>query len=212
MVGANKADAHFTGVNWDRDVDLSEWADLLLVTGGDGCPRCDGTLELHRGIEVGHIFQLGTKYSAAMQCTYLDDQGVSHPMTMGCYGLGIGRTVAAAIEQNHDENGIIWPLPLAPFEVLVMALSTKDEQVVEQADRLYEQLSEQGVEVFYDDRDERPGVKFKDADLIGIPVRLVVGARSLAEGQVEVSLRRDGEKVLVPVENAIERVLELLAG
>jgi prolyl-tRNA synthetase len=212
VVGANKADAHFTGVNWGRDVDLSEWTDLLLVTGGDGCPRCDGSLELHRGIEVGHIFKLGTKYSEAMHCTYLDDQGASHPMTMGCYGLGIGRTVAAAIEQNHDENGIIWPLPLAPFEVLVMGLSSRDEQVVEAADRLYGQLNEQGVEVLYDDRDERPGVKFKDADLVGIPVRLVVGAKSLAEGQVEVSRRRDGEKILVPVENAIEKVKELLAG
>ena len=211
VVGANKADAHFTGVNWGRDVDLSEWADLLLVTGGDGCPRCEGTLELHRGIEVGHIFKLGTKYSQAMQCTYLDDQGASHPMTMGCYGLGIGRTVAAAIEQNHDENGIIWPLPLAPFQVLVMALSTKDEQVVEEADRLYDQLVELGVEAFYDDRDERPGVKFKDADLIGIPVRLVIGSKSLAEGQVEVSLRRDGEKILVPLENALEKVQDLLA-
>lgn len=212
VVGANKADAHFTGVNWGRDVDLSEWTDLLLVTGGDGCPRCDGSLELHRGIEVGHIFKLGTKYSEAMHCTYLDDQGASHPMTMGCYGLGIGRTVAAAIEQNHDENGIIWPLPLAPFEVLVMGLSSRDEQVVEAADRLYGQLNEQGVEVLYDDRDERPGVKFKDADLVGIPVRLVVGAKSLAEGQVELSRRRDGEKILVPVENAIEKVKELLAG
>jgi prolyl-tRNA synthetase len=211
VVGANKADAHFTGVNWGRDVDLSEWTDLLLVTGGDGCPRCDGTLELHRGIEVGHIFKLGTKYSEAMHCTYLDDQGASHPMTMGCYGLGIGRTVAAAIEQNHDENGIIWPLPLAPFEVLVMGLSTKDEQVVEEADRLYGRLAEQGIETLYDDRNERPGVKFKDADLIGIPVRLVIGAKSLAEGQVELSLRRDGEKILVPVENAIEKVRELLA-
>ena len=211
VVGANKADAHFTGVNWERDVDLSEWTDLLLVTGGDGCPRCDGTLEFHRGIEVGHIFKLGTKYSEAMHCTYLDDQGASHPMTMGCYGLGIGRTVAAAIEQNHDENGIIWPLPLAPFEVLVMGLSTKDEQVVEEADRLYGRLAEQGIETLYDDRNERPGVKFKDADLIGIPVRLVIGAKSLAEGQVELSLRRDGEKILVPVENAIEKVRELLA-
>jgi len=212
VVGANKADAHFTGVNWGRDVDLSEWTDLLLVTGGDGCPRCDGTLELHRGIEVGHIFKLGTKYSEAMHCTYLDDQGASHPMTMGCYGLGIGRTVAAAIEQNHDENGIIWPLPLAPFEVLVMGLSSRDEQVVEAADRLYGQLNEQGIEVLYDDRDERPGVKFKDADLIGIPVRLVVGAKSLAEGRVELSRRRDGEKILVPVENAIEKIKELVAG
>jgi prolyl-tRNA synthetase len=212
VVGANKADAHFTGVNWGRDVDLSEWTDLLLVTGGDGCPRCDGTLELHRGIEVGHIFKLGTKYSEAMECTYLDDQGKSHPMTMGCYGLGIGRTVAAAIEQNHDEDGIIWPLPLAPYEVLVIALNTRDEQVVELADRLYDQLQEQGSEVLYDDRDERPGVKFKDADLIGIPVRLVIGAKSLAGGQVEISLRRDREKILVPIENAVERVLELLAG
>ena len=212
VVGANKADAHFTGVNWNRDVDLSEWTDLLLVTGGDGCPRCDGTLELHRGIEVGHIFQLGTKYSEAMGCTYLDDQGASHPMTMGCYGLGIGRSVAAAIEQNHDENGIIWPLPLAPFEVLVMALSTRDEQVVEQANRLYEQLGELGVEVFYDDRDERPGVKFKDADLIGIPVRLVVGAKSLAAGQVEISRRRDGQKNLVALENAVATVQDFLAG
>jgi len=211
VVGANKADAHLIGVNWGRDVDLSAWADLLLVTGGDGCPRCEGTLELYRGIEVGHIFKLGTKYSEAMECTYLDDQGKSHPMTMGCYGLGIGRTVAAAIEQNHDENGIIWPLPLAPFEVLVIALNPNDEAVVAAADRLYDQLQEQGVEVFYDDRDERPGVKFKDADLIGIPVRLVVGAKSLAAGQVEVSLRRDREKILVAVENAVERVMELLA-
>ena len=210
VVGANKADAHFTGVNWDRDVDLSEWADLLLVTGGDGCPRCDGTLELHRGIEVGHIFQLGTKYSEAMQCTYLDDQGDSHPMTMGCYGLGIGRSVAAAIEQNHDEHGIIWPLPLAPFEVLVIALNPNDEKVVAQADRLYGQLSEQGVEVFYDDRDERPGVKFNDADLIGVPVRLVVGAKSLAAGQVEISRRRDREKHLVALENAVDTIQRFL--
>ncbi len=132
-------------------------------------------------------------------------------MTMGCYGLGIGRTVAAAIEQNHDENGIIWPLPLAPFQVLVMALSTKDEQVVEAAGRLYDELVELGVEAFYDDRDERPGVKFKDADLIGIPLRLVIGSKSLAEGNVEISLRRDGEKILVPLENALERVRDLLA-
>ena len=212
VVGANKADAHYTGVNWQRDVDLSEWADLLLVTGGDGCPRCDGTLELHRGIEVGHIFKLGTKYSEAMDCTFLDDQGESHPMTMGCYGLGIGRTVAAAVEQNHDENGIIWPLPLAPFEVLVIALNPNDDQVVKQADRLYDQLSAQGIEVFYDDRDERPGVKFKDADLIGIPVRLVIGAKSLADDHVEISLRRDREKILVPLENTMEKILEFLAG
>jgi len=212
VCGANKADAHLTGVNWGRDVDLSEFADLLLVGEGDPCPRCDGTLVLYRGIEVGHIFKLGTKYSVAMGCTYLDEKGESHPMIMGCYGLGIGRTVAAAIEQNHDADGIIWPRPLAPFEVALLALNIQDSAVVRTADDLHAQLEERGVEVFYDDRDERPGVKFKDADLIGLPVRLVVGSKSLAEGRVELSLRRDKEKVLVPVSEAVSKAMELLDG
>ncbi|HZF10155.1 MAG TPA: proline--tRNA ligase, partial [Thermoanaerobaculia bacterium] len=210
VVGANQGDAHLTGVNWGRDVDLTEWADLLLITGGDPCPRCDGTLELFRGIEVGHIFKLGTKYSEPMACNYTDEAGADHPMEMGCYGLGVGRTVAAAIEQNHDKDGIIWPRPLAPFEVLLAGLNPDDAEVSRVADQLYDDLKEKGIDVLYDDRDERPGVKFKDADLIGIPVRLVIGAKSLKDGKVEVSLRRDREKQLVAPGEAVAKVVELL--
>ncbi len=209
VCGANRTDAHLTGVNFGRDVDLAEFADLLLVTAGDACPRCGSELALNRGIEVGHIFKLGTKYSDAMGCTYTDEQGQDHPMVMGCYGLGIGRTVAAAIEQNHDDKGIIWPLPLAPFSVLVLPLTNRDESVVAAAEGIYQDLVSRGVDVLLDDRDERPGVKFNDADLIGVPVRVVIGSKSLADGKAEISLRRDGEKELVAVEGAVERVLEL---
>ena len=208
--GANKEDTHYTGVNWGRDADLPEFVDLLLVSGGDPCPRCEGTLELFRGIEVGHIFKLGTKYSSALGCNFTDEDGQERPMIMGCYGLGIGRTVAAAIEQNHDADGIIWPRPLAPFEVLLAALNPDDGEVRRVAEQIYGQLLEKGIEVLYDDRDERPGVKFKDADLVGFPVRVVVGAKSLADGKVEVSLRRDRQKQLVPVVEAVPRVMELL--
>ena len=159
---------------------------------------------------MGHIFKLGTKYSVSMGCTFLDDKGESQPMVMGCYGLGIGRTVAAAVEQSHDADGIVWPRPLAPFEVVLIALSLKDPEVVETAESLYSQLQEQGVEVLYDDRDERPGVKFKDADLIGFPLRIVVGSKSLAAGDVELSLRRDKEKLMVPVSEAVAKAQQLL--
>jgi prolyl-tRNA synthetase len=210
VCGANAVDAHLTHVNWGRDAEADQVVDVLMVGGGDACPRCDGTLELYRGIETGHIFKLGTKYSESMKCTFTDENGDDHPMIMGCYGLGVGRTVAAAIEQNHDKEGIIWPRPLAPFEVLLVGLNTDDAEVGRAADDLYTALREQGVDVLFDDRDERPGVKFKDADLIGFPVRLVVGARSLAEGKVELSLRRDREKKMVPVADAVAKVLELL--
>jgi prolyl-tRNA synthetase len=212
VTGANQGDAHYTNVNWGRDVDLADWADLLLVSGGDPCPRCDGTLEPFRGIEVGHIFKLGTKYSEAMGCVYTDEAGEDKPMIMGCYGVGIGRTVAAAIEQNHDKDGIIWPRPLAPFEVLLIAVNPEDEAVKRTAEELYAQLQEKGIDILFDDRDERPGVKFKDADLIGIPVRVTVGAKSLADGKVEVSLRRDREKRMVSPAEAVGKVMELLAG
>ena len=211
VVGANQADAHRVGVEWGRDASPERFVDLLLVSGGDPCPRCDGTLELHRGIEVGHIFKLGPKYSSAMQCNFTDEQGAEHPMIMGCYGLGIGRTVAAAIEQNHDADGIVWPLPLAPFAVLVQSLNPADAAVREAADRIYAELQAHGVEVLYDDRDERPGVKFKDGDLVGIPIRVTVGAKSLADGKVEISLRRDRQKQLVPVGEAVAKTRELLA-
>jgi prolyl-tRNA synthetase len=208
--GANKGDAHYVNVNWGRDLDLSDWADLILVAGGDPCPRCDGTLEAFRGIEVGHIFKLGDKYSKALGCNYTDEAGEDKPMIMGCYGVGIGRTVAAAIEQNHDKDGIIWPRPLAPFEVLLVAVNAEDAEVKRVTEELYAELQSKGVEVLFDDRDERPGVKFKDADLIGIPARIVVGAKSLADGKVEVSLRRDREKHLVAPGEAVARALEML--
>jgi len=165
-----------------------------------------------QGIEIGHVFKLGTKYSKAMGCSFTDESGVDQPMIMGCYGLGIGRTVAAAIEQNHDADGIIWPLPLAPFQVLLLSLNPNDEAVRTAADALYRELRERGVEVLYDDRDERPGVKFKDADLIGVPVRLTVGGKSLADGKIEVSLRRDRVKHPVPVADALPAVLTRLVG
>ncbi len=209
--GANKLDAHLVGVDWDRDVGRGEWCDLVLVAGGDRCPVCaEGVLDLFRGIEVGHIFKLGTKYSEKMGCTFTDEHGADHPMMMGCYGLGIGRTIAAAIEQNHDADGIIWPRPLAPFEVLLIALNPDDPAVRQAAEGLYDRLREEGVDVLFDDRDERPGVKFKDADLVGIPVRIVVGQKSLADGKVEVSLRRDRVKHPVPVSEAVAAACERL--
>jgi prolyl-tRNA synthetase len=186
-------------------------AHVLKVGDGDPSPWGGGPLTLSRGIEVGHIFKLGTKYSEAMGCTFTDEEGADHPMIMGCYGLGIGRTVAAAIEQNHDADGIIWPRPLAPFEALLVALNPDDPEVRRVADALYGELSERGIEVLYDDRDERPGVKFKDADLIGLPVRAVVGAKSLAQGKVEISRRRDRERLLVSPAEAAAKVAELLA-
>ncbi len=213
VCGANRADAHLTGARWGRDATPEAVADLLEVTGGDPCPRCDGRLELFRGIEIGHIFKLGTKYCEKMSCVFADESGEDRPMIMGCYGLGIGRTVAAAIEQNHDDSGIIWPLPLAPFHVLVISLNAaKDDAVRAAADQLYDRLVSAGVEVLYDDRDERPGVKFNDADLIGLPIRLVVGAKSLAEGKVELSLRRDKERVLLSPDEAVARVVEMVRG
>jgi prolyl-tRNA synthetase len=213
VAGANKADAHLVGVRWGRDASPEAVADLLEVTAGDPCPRCSGALELFRGIETGHIFKLGTKYSEKMSCVFADESGADRPMIMGCYGLGIGRTVAAAIEQNHDQHGIVWPLPLAPFQVLLIALNpVKDEAVRAAADALYGRLDAEGVEVLYDDRDERPGVKFNDADLIGVPVRLTVGAKSLAEGKIEFSLRRDRERVPLTPEEAVARVVELVRG
>lgn len=210
VCGANQADAHLTGVRWQRDAEPAEWVDVLLVGEGDPCPMSGEPLESSRGIEVGHIFQLGDKYSRAMGCQFLDENGQGNAMIMGCYGLGIGRTVAAAIEQGHDRDGIIWPRPLAPFEVLLIALNPQNEEVAEVAEQLYRDLREGGVDVLYDNRRERPGVKFKDADLIGIPVRVVVGQRGLAEGRIETSLRRDREKHSVAIADLMAKVEAML--
>lgn len=207
VIGANEKDMHFINANLGRDFDPDLFADLRNVEAGDCCPRCEtGKLEMWRGIEVGHVFKLGTKYSKALNATYLDADGKEQLLFMGCYGIGVGRTVAAAIEQNHDENGIIFPIPLAPFHCSVVAINTKDGDVMAVAEKIYQNLGLLGLEVLFDDRDERPGVKFKDNDLIGIPIRIVVGNKGLADGKVEVKIRNSGEMLLVPTEEVVEMV------
>jgi len=207
VAGANEKDAHFTGVNLERDVQVDSFADLRQAVAGDPCPRCEGTLESWRGIEVGHVFKLGTKYSKALDATVLDDQGAERPLIMGCYGIGVGRTLAAAIEQNHDQHGIIFPMAIAPFQVVVTLVNPKESSVAEAGEQLYRELTETGAEVLLDDRDERPGSKFKDADLVGIPLRVTIGSRNLEQGQIELQDRRSGERELVPVGNAAAAVL-----
>ena len=203
VVGANQADRHYRSVYLGRDFAVSRFADLRAAAEGDRCPRCgSGTYRLHRGIEVGQVFYLGTKYSSRMGASFLDEDGTKRPMVMGCYGIGVGRTAAAAIEQHHDDRGIVWPMSIAPFQVTVLALQMNDERVVSVARGLYEDLQGAGVEVLLDDRKERAGVKFNDADLIGIPVRVAVGKKGVAEGTVEVKLRGSQEIRKVPLEAA----------
>ncbi|MBI5888388.1 MAG: proline--tRNA ligase [Deltaproteobacteria bacterium] len=208
VTGANESDTHFVNVCAERDF-KADYADLRVVRDGDVCPRCSGTLRIKRGIEVGHIFKLGTKYSEKMGATFLDEQGKSRPIVMGCYGIGIGRTAAASIEQNHDESGIIWPKPLSPFACEVVPVNVKDEGTVKAAEALYSALNDAGIDCLLDDRDERAGVKFKDADLIGIPVRVAVGERNLKEGMVEIKERKHAEVKLVKVSEAAEEVRRL---
>ncbi len=211
VIGANEKDMHYVNANVGRDFMPERFIDLRNVEAGDPCPRCDkGRLEMWRGIEVGHVFKLGTKYSQSLGATYLDADGKEQIIFMGCYGIGIGRTVAAAIEQNHDENGIIFPIPLAPFHCSVVALSAKDKGVVAAAEEIYFKLEQQGIEVLFDDRDERPGVKFKDNDLIGIPLRIVVGSKGLAEGKVEVKIRASGEVLLLSPDQAVETIATMV--
>jgi len=208
--GANKDQAHVVGVVPNRDFTPDQVINLRLAKAGDPCPRCEGTLIEKRGIEVGHVFKLGTKYSKAMRCTFLDANGEEQLMIMGCYGLGVSRTMAAAIEQNHDDKGIIWPLPLAPHEVVLVLLNSDKQEVVEAAEALYSKLVDAGIDVLFDDRPERPGVKFNDMDLIGFPVRVVVGKRGLESGEVELSLRRDGERRPTPIADLVPAVNSLL--
>ncbi|HEX8255216.1 MAG TPA: proline--tRNA ligase [Thermoanaerobaculia bacterium] len=207
IVGANKRDHHLDYAVPGRDFPEPEYGDFTTARAGDPCVRCGTAVEVHRGIEVGHIFKLGTKYSEAMQANYINEGGTREPMIMGCYGLGIGRTVASAVEQSHDADGIIWPMPIAPFEVVVTSVG-KDEAVLKQANEIYEQLLAAGVDVLFDDRDERPGVKFKDADLIGFPLRIAIGAKSLANGHVEWSWRKDRAKQLGTPDEVLKIVTE----
>jgi prolyl-tRNA synthetase len=192
VVGANKAETHYLNANWDRDFTVTQFADLRNAQAGDPSPRGDGPLRVVKGIEVGHVFMLGTKYSQAMSAKYLDPQGQEQLAVMGCYGIGIGRTAASAVEQNHDAKGIIWPVPIAPFHVHLLPLSPS-EAVTKKAEELYHRLTEAGIEVLWDDRDERAGVKFNDADLIGAPFQLLLGDKNLAQGLVEWKERKTGQ-------------------
>jgi prolyl-tRNA synthetase len=212
VCGANKDGYHSIGVNWDRDAQFSEVADLRNVVEGDPSPDGKGHLSIKRGIEVGHIFQLGTKYSAALKANVLNEGGKSHPMPMGCYGIGVTRVVASAIEQNHDKYGIIWPQALAPFQVAIVSLNAnKSPAVREAADELYKRLLDLGVEVLYDDRKERPGVKFSDMELIGIPHRIVISDRGVVDGKYEYKHRKVDEKVQVEAHQVVNFVQQKLA-
>jgi len=207
VVGANEADAHLVGVNLERDFTPTACGDYRSAAAGDACARCDkGHLRAYRGIEVGQVFFLGTKYSKPMGVTFLDAEGKETPCEMGCYGIGVTRIVAAAIEQSHDKDGIIWPVPLAPYEVAVLDLQQDDQNVVATATRIYDELTAAGIEVLYDDRNERAGVKFKDADLIGLPFRIAVGKKGLAEGVVEVKRRNATEVVKMKIDDVVKTV------
>ncbi len=211
--GANIEGKHYFGINWERDVALPKLADLRNVVEGDASPDGKGVLQLARGVEVGHIFQLGTKYSEALNAVVLGEDGKSHTMPMGCYGIGVSRIVAAAIEQNHDENGICWPEPLAPFQVAILPMNAKkSHRVRDAAEQLYDELQEAGVECLLDDRNLRPGVMFNDIELIGIPHRVVVGERGLDQGALEYRYRRAEANEEIPLEGAAEAILSKITG
>ena len=209
VIGANEADAHYLHFHPQRDAQIKGFVDLRQITEADPCPRCGAGIELTKGIEVGHIFKLGTKYSEALRATFLDENGKEKPMIMGCYGIGVSRVLAACIEQNHDENGIIFPPPIAPFDVVLLALNPKDDLVKGKAREIYDALTAQGIDCLFDDRLERPGVKFKDADLIGLPLQIIVGAKALQRGVIEIKIRHSGEKIEVGLDEVVSGFKEV---
>ena len=207
VAGANKDDEHFSGINWDRDVTNYDVSDIRNIVEGDPSPCGQGTLQIKRGVEVGHIFQLGTKYSEAMKAGVLNEDGKNQVMTMGCYGVGVSRIVAAAIEQNNDKYGIIWPQSIAPFDLAIVPMNMhKSHRIPDIANSLYQGLKDAGVDVLFDDRKERPGVMFNDMELVGVPFTLVIGERNLDENKVELKNRRTGEKLLIDIDTAIESI------
>lgn len=208
--GANEKDKHYIHVNPARDFTDVRVETIRQIQEGDVCPHCGGKIVRCRGIEVGQVFKLGTKYSEALHATFLDNQGKSHPFVMGCYGIGVTRTVAASIEQNHDDDGIIWPVAIAPYEAVIIPANNKSEEVMAAARKLYEDMEDSRDEVVLDDRNERAGIKFKDADLIGYPVRVTIGKKWQQSGCVEIKIRRSGEVVEVPLEEAKAKVQEIL--
>ena len=210
--GANKKDAHYVNINPKRDFNVEDIivAPIRLITDDDVCPTCGGSLEHAKGIEVGQVFKLGTKYSEALQATFLDQNGRPNPMIMGCYGIGVSRTLAAAIEQFHDENGIIWPRSIAPFEAVIVPINAKDEALMSTSQTIYTALQNAGVDVLLDDRKDRAGVKFKDADLIGYPLRITVSKNTLENNEVEIQIRKSGEAITCAIDSVATKVIELL--
>jgi prolyl-tRNA synthetase len=212
VAGANETDYHLLNTNFPRDYAADIVTDLAAAEEGHACPECCCPLRAARGVEVGNIFQLGTRYSDALGCTFLDKDGQQKPVIMGSYGIGVGRLLACIAEEHHDEHGLIWPVTVAPFQVHLVLLRGKGTpQAEETADRLYADLQAAGLEILYDDRDESPGVKFNDADLIGLPVRITVSERALAQGGVEMKLRREADKAVIPLDTAVAGVRSALA-
>jgi prolyl-tRNA synthetase len=208
--GANEDGFHLRNVSIDRDIRVTKWADLRLVQAGEPCPKCGQALKVRRAIEVGHVFKLGTKYSQALNALFLDESGKQQPAVMGCYGIGVTRTMQAVIEQSNDANGIVWPMSVAPYTVCITPLSVAPEsEVMKLAERLYAELNQRGIDAILDDRNERPGVKFKDSELVGFPIRIGIGEKSLAKGEVEVKPRA-GQLMAVKVDQALETVLSLI--
>lgn len=205
VVGGNKADAHYLNANFDRDFKVTRFRDIKIVQDNDPCPKCsEGSLTISHGIELGHTFKLGTKYSVAMNANFLDEKGQEHPIIMGCYGIGVSRLIAAYIEQNNDERGIIWQPNIAPYEVLIIPINVSDAEQRDLAEKVYELLLREKISVLLDDRDERPGRKFTDADLIGIPIQIIIGSKTQSSGKIEICYRRTKEKVFEPVENLVQ--------
>ncbi len=211
VVGANEPNYHYKNFNYARDAKIGEVVDIATVREGDLCPVTGKPLRMLRGIEVGNIFQLGTKYTEAMHCEFLDQNGKTHPMIMGCYGIGIGRTMAAVVEQSHDKYGPIWPMSIAPYQVHICALNPKKEGVAESAEKIYRNLQEKGVEVLYDDRGEKAGFMFNDADLIGIPLRLIISPKTLAQGQVEFKTRDGEQHEMLPHDSVVDFILQQIS-
>jgi prolyl-tRNA synthetase len=211
ITGANRADTHLINVNLDRDFKVDEWTDLRYIEEGDICPRCkEQKIKLETTIEVGHTFKLGTKYSKDLNADFLDKDGKEKPCIMGCYGIGVNRIIAAAIEQNYDKDGIIWPASIAPYKVIILALNMANRELTEIAEKLYNESLVQNIDVILDDRQESAGIKFKDADLIGIPIQVILGEKALSKGKVELKIRRDKKTELLPEEGVIRRIREIL--
>jgi len=210
VTGANKKDTHFMNVDEARDFKVTEWVDARVITSIDPCPKCGAEIELKHAIEIGHTFKLGSKYSEPLGATFLDEKGKEKPVIMGCYGIGVNRILASLIENSHDKDGIIWPVALSPCEVIVIPLKMDEDAITTEAERVYKELTEAGIDVIIDDREKSPGVKFKDSDLVGFPLQIILGKKSLEQGKLEIKLRKSKESQLVDKDSFLSTVKELL--